>query len=123
MRGGRGLRQQQTTLDPVTQIEHRLGNVDLVVVHPTIQPLEITERFQPRDTQATGTNRPHSGFRILRMANNIGRRNHDLRKTGPLRRRQARFQRTGKRGAIYSEIIEIHGFSAALPEKRGPVRT
>ena len=88
--------------------EHRLGDVDLVGVQMAREALEVAQHLEAGDAQAALAHRPRRGRLAAGMADDVARREHDLREPGRAHRPELRLERPGEGDRVHAEVIEVH---------------
>ena len=84
VRGSRRAGEQHLRAERLAHLQHRLGDVDLVVVQVARQALEVAQHLEAGDAQPAVAHRGNRGFLAAGMADDVGGVEHDLREAGAL---------------------------------------
>ena len=122
--------QKHLRSERMTHLEHRLRDVDLVLVQVARQPLEIAQHLEAGHPQPASAHRPHGVVEPLRVRNDVARRQHDLRETGVANRVELGRKRPRERDRVHAEVADVgqrrdrlYPECAVIGVHRGPART
>jgi hypothetical protein len=75
------------------------------------EAFEVPQHLEAGDAQAARAHRFDRGRLAVRMPDEIGGVQHDLREPGALDRPQLGLQRPRERDGVHPEVVEVHGFA------------
>ena len=108
MRRTRRFHQEEVAADLAADGEHRFRDVDFVTVQLTIEAFEVAQRLEACYPQAAFANRARTGSTAIRVAGDVGGRNHDLAKSRRRDDLELALQGPGQGRGVHAEVGEVH---------------
>jgi hypothetical protein len=109
VRQGRRADQQHARLELGAQREHRARDVELVLVQPAGQRLEVAQDLEPGDPQAAGAHGAARRGGAVGVRHQVARRQHDLGEPAVAHGAQLGLERTGQRDGVHPEVVVVAG--------------